>query len=444
MPPPLTACPARAGSVGAYLGGAILVATYVLPVLDPGAVLCPVAAASLLALLFLAWRSRRPHGFTATALGLTLLFPALIAHAYLLLEQRVALGSRSLGIDMLDVAIAAWAAPLVGGLLGCLGSLLASHLLRRERAWLPPALHSASLMTLTMTAALVAGAGVRLIQRPALDRYAASLPVVAVLPPALGEPSRVVRGGGSSPSGGELRVHEDAVAELLILRTCNDAECTVMVALASEPPLAWGVPHRAQTVDAAASLAVRRNSAGDLVLIEPRRIPGRLHDPADPRPLAFQGPHLASKDIYPRDLVRVAGPPLSWSAVGAAGVLFAGFVLRRRRRVKARLDRLASAPAGTRDERGWITFDEALPDLRLAPGDDGPTGRVLVLSGAEERAVAYRDARQPGPVEVVHGERDELMAEVQAELVRLDALAFAAVLLTATPLHAAAWRGLVF
>ncbi|WP_437780806.1 hypothetical protein [Sorangium sp. So ce1097] len=130
--------------------------------------------------------------------------------------------------------------------------------------------------------------------------------------------------------------------------------------------------------------------------------------------------------------------------VAAAGVLFAGFVLRRRRRAQARLEQLASAPAGTRDERGWITFDEALPDLRLAPGDDDPTGRVLVLSGAEERAVTYRDAVRPDPVEVVHGERNELMAEVRAELVRLDALALAAVLLTATPLHAAAWRGLVF
>ncbi|WP_437635454.1 hypothetical protein [Sorangium sp. So ce854] len=437
VPPPLAAYPARAGRAGACLGGAILVATFVLPVLHPAAV------ASLLALLYLARRYRRPHGATATALGLSLVFPALVAHAYLLLEQRVALGSSSLGIDMLDVAIAAWAAPLVGGLLGRLGSLLSSHLLRRERAWLSPALHSASLMLLALTAALVAGAGVRLIQRPGLDRYAASLPVVAVLPPALGEPSRIVRGGGPSLSGGELRVHEDAVAELLIIRTCN-TRCTVSIALASEPPLAWATPRLAQTVDAAASLAVRRSSAGDLVLIEPRKIAGRLYDPADPRPLAFQGPHLATKDLYPRDLVRVAGPPWSCSAVAAAGVLFAAFVLRRRRRAQARLEQLASAPAGTRDERGWITFDEALPDLRLAPDDDDPTGRVLVLSGAEERAVTYRDAGRPGPVEVLHGERDELMAEVQAELVRLDALALAAVLLTATPLHAAAWRGLVF
>ncbi|KYF63383.1 hypothetical protein [Sorangium cellulosum] len=429
MSSPLAASPARAGRIGACLGGAILLATYALPVLHPAA----VAAASLLAVLFLAWRDRRPHGCTATALGLTLLSPALVAHACLLLEQRIALATPG---GMLGVLIAAWAAPLVGGLFGRLGSLLTSLLLRRERAWLPPTLRAASLAALALAAALVASAGLRLIQRPGLDRYVASLPVAAVLPPALGEPSRFVSGGGYSDLSRKLPVYEHAVAGLVVTRTC-DTECKVSIAADTTIPPASESSYFVEHVPPEASLAVRRNSAADLVLIEP------LDGDADPRPLAFRGSHLAPVDLYPEDLLGVAGPPLSWFVVAAAGVLFAGFVAQRRRRARKRFERLASAPAGTRDEGGWITFDEPLPGLRLPPDHDGPTGRVLVLSGAEARAVTYRDAGQPGVVEVLPGERGALLAGARGELVRLDALALAAALLTAAPLLAAASRGLV-
>ncbi|WP_437907971.1 hypothetical protein WME95_08795 [Sorangium sp. So ce327] len=135
----------------------------------------------------------------------------------------------------------------------------------------------------------------------------------------------------------------------------------------------------------------------------------------------------------------ISGPPISWFAVGAAGLLFACFVQRRRRRARDRFPPLAGALAGTLDESGCITFDEPLPGMRLPPDDDSPAGRVLVVSGAAARPATYRSAVQLGAVEVVHGERDELMAEARAELVRLDAVALAAALLTAGPLVPAAW-----
>ncbi|WP_437958305.1 hypothetical protein WME76_00730 [Sorangium sp. So ce119] len=429
MPPPFVA-PARAGRIGAWLGGAILLATFALPVLYP------VAVGSLLAVLVLAWRDRRPHGCTATALGLTLLAPALVAHAWLLLDQRISVANPFSVFDMLAVIAAAVAAPPVGALVGRLGSLLTSLLLRRERAWLPPALRAASLAALALAASLAAGAGLRLIQRSSLERYAASLPVAAVLPPALGEPSRFV-GSGYPSIPRKIPVYEHAVAEFVVTRTC-DAECIVSIAAPAALPHDSGMSRFAATIPPKASVAVRRTGAGDLVLIEP------LNDASDSQPLAFRGPHFEPTDLYPEDLLGVVGPPLSWSVVAAAGVLFAGFVVQRRRRARERLARLASAAAGTRDEGGWVTFDEPLPAQRLALDRDGPTGRVLVLSGAVDRAVTYRDAGQPGAVEILAGERDDLLVEARGELVRIDALALAAALLTAAPLLAAAWRGFVF
>ncbi|WP_437927815.1 hypothetical protein WMF37_00845 [Sorangium sp. So ce291] len=429
MPSPLAAVPTRAGRIGALLGGAVLIASHVLPFLHH------VVVASLLALLLLAVGYRRPLGCTAMALGLTLLAPAILAHALLLLHQRVGLARGFLG-ETFDVSLAAYAAPLVAGLCGGLGSLLTGSLLRRERAWLPPALRAASLAALALAAALVAGTALRQIQRPGLDRYVASLPVAAVMPPVEGEPSRTVRRGFASVHE-VLRVHELSVAGFTVTRTCDIGfSCTVSLGAAEHPP--WPERFPPETVSATASLALRRDSAEDLVLIDP------VDDPYYARPLAFRGPLYKLTDLYPRDLRRAAGPPLSWFAVAAAGLLFAGFIQRRRRQAREHLARLASAPAGTCDEAGWISFDEPLPGLRLELDDGCPAGRVLVLSGAADRAATYRSAGPSGPVEVLHGERGELVAGARSELVRLDALALSATLLATAPLVAAAWCGLVF
>ncbi|WP_437813559.1 hypothetical protein [Sorangium sp. So ce1078] len=437
MRSPLAAMPPRAGRAGACVGVAAFFASHFLPVLYP------VALAALVALLFVAAGHRRPrsHGGAATALGLTLLAPALLADAWLVLDQRIALG-RLTHYDWAFVLVAAYAAPLAVGLSGRLGSLLAGRLLRRERAWLPPALRAASLATLALASALVAGAALRLLQRPSLDRYVASLPVAAVVPPVEGEPSRLAsRGpsgfGGSARSGDtKVRVHDLSVAGLVVTRACNGASrCAVSLGPAEHPPPP-NLDARAETVRATASLALRRDSAEDLVLLSP--VDASIYT----RPIAFRGPLLQPADLFPEDLVRAAGPPLGWLAVATAGVLFAGLVQRRRRRAQEHLARLAGAPAGTCDESGWITFDEPLPGLRLEPDDDCPTGRVLVVSGAA-RAATYRSAGPSGAVEALPGEKGELLAEARAELVRLDAVTLAAALLAAAPLATAAARGLV-
>ncbi|WP_437756184.1 hypothetical protein [Sorangium sp. So ce1389] len=429
MPSPFAAVPTRAGRIGALLGGAVLIASHVLPLLHH------VAVASLLALLLLAVGYRRPLGCTAMALGLTLLAPAILAHALLLLDQRVGL-ARGFPGEKFDVILAAYAAPLVAGLSGGLGSLLAGRLLRRERAWLLPALRAASLAALALAVALVAGTALRQMQRPGIDRYVASLPIAAVIPPVEGEPTRTVRRGFASVRE-LLRVHELSVAGFTVTRTCGISDrCTVSLGTAEHPLLREQKDRDPEGVSATMALTLRRDSAEDLVLIEP------VDDPYYARPIAFRGPLFEITDLYPRDLRRAAGPPLSWFTVAAAGVLLAGFVQRRRRKAREHLARLAGAPAGTCDEAGWITFDEPLPDLRFAP-DGCPAGRVLVLSGVAARAT-YRSAGPSGPVEVLHGERGELVTEAQSELVRLDALALAATLLATAPLVAAAWCGLVF
>ncbi|WP_437724750.1 hypothetical protein [Sorangium sp. So ce861] len=393
--------------------------------------LYPVALASLVALLLLAADGRRRHGGAATALGLTLLAPALLAGAWAVLQQPITERGYP-SSDWYALVYAAYTAPLVAGLSGGLGSALALRLLRRERAWLPPALRAASLAALALAAALVAGAAIRLFQRPGLDRYVASLPVIAVIPPVEGEPSRVVERGDASADE-SLRVHDVSTAGFVVSRACDTfRRCALSLGTAERPP-SPNLHSRATGPRAQTAFALRRDSAEDLVLLDP------LDENAHKRPFAFRAPVIYPEAVFPRDLLRAAGPPLAWLAVAAAGVLFAGLVQRRRRRAREHLERLAGAPAGTCDERGWITFDEPLPGLRL--DDDCPTGPVLVLSSEAVRAATYRSAGPSGAIEVVPGEREELLAEARAELARLDAATLAAALLTAAPLAAAAACG---
>ncbi|WP_437507370.1 hypothetical protein [Sorangium sp. So ce1099] len=425
MPSPLAAWPGRAGRIGALIGGAGLVAYCCLPVLYP------VPIASLAALLFLVRIYRRPHGAAATALGLALVTPVLLTAAWLTMVQSIAVRGYvpyHAYYEGLPVLVAAFAAGVAGGL----GSLLAGRLLRRERAAFAPALRWASLVALALAAVFVADAALRLVNRPGLERYVASLPVLGVVPPIEGEPLQSVeRGAAYAP--GRVRVHTVAVAGYAVTRACSfDLRCTVSFGTESDP-VSPNLNPLADKIHETTSLAVRWDSATGLVLIDP------LGESVHSKPFAFATRGGYATPLFPRMLLPISGPPLSWFAVGAAGLLFAGFVQRRRRRARDRLARLAGAPAGTLDGSGWITFDEPLPGVRLPPDDDSPTGRVLVITGAAAPAATYRSARPLGAVEVVHGERDELVAEARAELVRLDAVALAAALLTAAPLVPAAW-----
>ncbi|XXT20115.1 hypothetical protein WME94_00930 [Sorangium sp. So ce429] len=430
MPSPLAVWPGRAGRIGALIGGAGLV-SFCLPVLYR------VPIASLVALLFLAASYRRPHGAAATALGLTLLTPVFLAGSWLTMQQSIAVWGYVRYDAYYGEAVTACGAPLVAGLAGGLGSLLAGRLLRRERAWLPPALHRTSVVALALATAFVADAALRLVHRPGLDRYVASLPVLGVVPPVEGGTSRLVE-RSEGPDAGRFRVHSVSVAGHVVSRACNFARrCTVSIGTERDPPPPNLRP-LADTIHETTSLALRRDSAADLVLLDPSGEHGRT------RPFAYTTPILFPTPLVPRVLLPISGPPLSWFAIAAAGLLFAGFVQRRRRRARDHLARLAGAPAGTLDESGWITFDEPLPGIRLAPDDDSPTGRVLVVSGAAARAATYRSAGPLGAVEVVPGGRDELLTEARAELVRLDAVSLAATLLTAAPLAVAAWRSYIF
>ncbi|WP_437654757.1 hypothetical protein [Sorangium sp. So ce1182] len=428
MPSPLAYRPGRAGRIGALIGGAGLVACCCLPHLYP------VPIASLVALLFLVRIYRRPHGAAATALGLTLVTPVLLTGAWLTLVQSIAARNYvpyDAYYEGLPVLVAAFAAGVAGGL----GSLLAGRLLRRERAAFPPALRWASLVALALATVFVADAALRLVNRPGLERYVASLPVLGVVPPVEEPLQSVERGAAYAP--GRVRVHTVAVAGYAVTRACGfDLRCTVSFGTESDP-VSPNLNPLADKIHETTSLAVRWDSATGLVLVDP------LDESVRSKPFAFTTRGGHATPLAPLMLLPLSGPPLSWFAVGAAGLLFAGFVQRRRRRARDRVARLVGAPAGSLDGSGWITFDEPLPGIRLPPDDDAPTGRVLVVSGAAARAATYRNAGPLGAVEVVHGERDELVTEARAELVCLDAVALAAALLTAGPLVPAAWSNYI-
>lgn len=432
MLPRPASSPLHAGLIGISLGLALQLAFRLAPVLHL------VALASLLALVVLAVGYRRLHGGTAAALAVVLFVPALLAGSWLVLDQPIALG-RAASVDVYGVRGVALVIPPVAALAGGLGFALAGCLLRRGRVWLPRALRGASLAALSLAAALVAGTALHVFQRPAVDRYVTSLPVAAVIPSVDFDLLRIMQRGSTSV-GERPFVRDVSVAGFVVRRACSlGRRCSVSLGAAEHPP-PRDLGSLAVTVPESASLVLRRDGAGDLVVIEPWSIDG----PDIPQvPLAFRGSHLEPTDLFPRDVGHAAAPPRSWFVVAVAGVLFAGLVQRRRRRVRERLARLASAAAGTRDEGGWITFDDPLPPVRLE-SDDVPAGRVLVLSDVAPRPVTYRSAPPPGAIEVLPGDRDELVAAARSEIVHLDALALAAALLAAAPLVVAAWHRLVF
>ena len=227
------------------------------------------------------------------------------------------------------------------------------------------------------------------------------------------------------------RVYRDRVGDLEIERRCNDYSCAVHLTR----PAAEAAPidrayREGGSVAETASVLLRRDEAHDLWILDG----GNL--------VAYRGPALDLTDVHARDVARGLAPPPGWIAGAALGVLLAGLLQLRRRRVAADLAQLAAAPAGVLGDDGWIALEGGVPPVRVAPGLGLPLGPVLLLAPeARTPAGAYRGEAPLGAGAVVSGERGDLLARARDRLAAIDALALAALVLTAAPL-AAAWAQL--
>ena len=128
-------------------------------------------------------------------------------------------------------------------------------------------------------------------------------------------------------------------------------------------------------------------------------------------------------------------------SISTSGFRLAAIALLRAALTTRRLEHLAAGRPATLSLDGWIELDDG-PRFRASPAQGAPPpGRVVVLSHFAGGA-AYREA-PPNTVEMVEGDRDELLRRLESELRMHAGAALVAAALGATPLVVAAAAGML-
>lgn len=343
---------------------------------------------------------------------------------------------------------------------GVISFLIALFAAKRARHLPPLLLQIASLSSLALAALLLAVTAPRALRAPDHEHYVESLPVLGVLAPADGEPTKIrvgeeiPRGGSSSrpprektdpPERYTTRIYDASMGDLRIRRLCPSfrSDCFLELRLAEQPfspaiearfdrepqrgSASWGCNPEELWVESGGAITVREDAFHSLILFDGNA----LH--------AVRRPALAPTGVHVRDVIRTTSPPRGFVASAALGALVAvGFGLRGVR-ARRRLARLARARQGELGHDGWITIDDGSPPLRA--GERGlPVGPVLLVGAAFARAPAgpYRGDELQAGVEVLAGERSALMAGEREVLRQCAVCALGVVMLTAAPLFVAA------
>jgi hypothetical protein len=417
-------------TTAAYLGAGLIraVGTVAVPVASFAAVLL-LATTPLLRIAARRAGSPRPERCAAASLlgAVPLLF--LGAKVALgndpILSSHWRCGSGDIGFILLS--------PIAFALLGSLGGLLAFALTAHgddegssARAGL------VARGALILGAILVAAAVFRAARHPSTDhatRYLDTLPRIAVIPPmdpTTAKPvARPMRESTSSP---EL-VDETRIGDITAQRTCTDGSCSFRLRRGDGP---FPPDRMVETVTHSGDVVVTRDEKHGFLIFGNRS--------------AFRDRDLQITDISVQDVADELSAPMGWILGGAAGVVVALALWQKRRRVADEARWIAAAREGILGENGWITFHDDTPMRRAAPDLALPAGPVLLKTSAAigGGAAAYRSEGTSGGEEIVAGERGVLVAALRSQMKDLDALGFAAVMLSAAPLVASWSAGLLF
>jgi len=373
-----------------------------------------------------AW-TRAPRPLPAAALGTVAVAPALFLGAAHAISDPVVTSHWRCGTGEIALVMVA---PFVFGMAGVLGGLIALPLVGCERRRADAALRALALGALALSAALLAWSFARAAQYPDPDRYAASLPVVATVPPVAGTPVKDLPLPGASDMIPHQQIYRDRVGgfDLEIERVCTGDACgfSLLRAGTANPDVEHPGGYHSGGALRSDEIRLKRDEAHDLWIASAGST------------VAYQGSALKLTDVQVRDVGDHLSPPRGWMAGAAAGLLLASLFQCLRCRAAARRDRLTAARAGVVGEGGWIAFDDDAPPLRAAPDLGLSPGPVLVLGHQPQKAPegAYRGEAPLGPGAVIAGDRAELLARVRGDLAALDALTLAAATLTAAPLVA--------
>ncbi|MDC0746108.1 hypothetical protein [Polyangium mundeleinium] len=352
--------------------------------------------------------------------------------------------------------------PLVGLLPLAIGGAVTFPLARflTERApFLAPLLRAGSLAAVACTFAVLVWATPRMLRGFDPGRYVESLPVIGVVPPVEGSPLRILEAKELAPGpefcsleqnpGYTTRVQEVPLPRSLVAqRYCPSfrRDCSLLINPAGStsddkyflrPVILtgsnmWDCDPRRVDVARNGAFLVREDAPRGLLLFD-----GTVRYALDRSTRTFKSLHVS--DI--RDAT--SSPPYGWSATAVAGLLVAAFLERLRFRARGRLRRIATAPAGVLGADGWLVVGDAASPLRAEIHAGLPPGPVIVLSreGSAASKDPYRGDALPADLEILPGERAEVLArERWVSVSPIDAVTLAVLVVASTPL-VAFWHG---
>lgn len=337
------------------------------------------------------------------------------------------------------------------------GCFPVARLFVRQASWLAPVVRLGSIGMLGGTIASLAWAIPNVLQKPPVEQYVESLPLLAMVPPVNGTPLRTIeqrqrlceppfcepslRASDPSlmPMIHKLEVYESRVtSDVVARRYCSQsARCTVVLRSADSDPEAEAPRLKGSasvlncdksfvvSVDRAESLAIREDTHLGLLFVEvtPRRA-------VDPQTLQVQA-------ISIRDILDTTCPPAGWVIAAIAGAFVALILEIFRFRTRSRLRRIAAAPSGILGDDGWLVMKDLSSPIRVEKDAEIPPGPVIVMpiDSPPGAGSPYRGTVLSDKLEFLPGERKDVLRRERWMLQSpLDAVAIAMLLLAALPL----------
>lgn len=368
-------------------------------------------------LRYVAARARVPRAEAVAALAPVAMAPVLFAGALHSLSQPL---TEALYREWdADEDAVLELAPVVFAL-GMSGGFAAVGWLARGGAWREATLRVLAVATLGVASALLAWSAARATRFPPPDAYLSSLPRVATVPGLSGMPRDEVR-----------RELLEPIPDLpLVLEWhCTYGYCEFALAkapLGSAPDVA-----DFQGADTDATITIQRDAAHGLWVVGEGWSRPQVYRETDSKV------ELAAIDA--RDVRDAVSPPRGWIIGAAIGLIFAAWLLSRRRSARSFLARVERATAGTLDEQGWITFGTGAPPVYAGRPKQGSSPGPVLVTGSRDGAApmgAYRGEAPLGGGEVIAGERSSLVEQSRETLAGLDALTISSAALSAAPLLA--------
>lgn len=285
--------------------------------------------------------------------------------------------------------------------------------------------------------------GLTRMHAPEPQAWVATLPIVGTLPPApagegaafCGEaneyrPETTCDAGYACVASRCQSQDEVKVAGTTFYRSCSPAgHCLISLAEDDDGATGFGEP---MEIHSAAALPVRYDADHDLWVVggEYNRV-------------AFAGQTGEVVDVDVRQIADSLSPPRGWVLAGAGGLGAAALALLFAAIAWGRARRIARARSGQVDAYGGIAFADGCIPCRGLPATPLAEGPVLAIPRGKYHGPSYRTVEGPVFWDTVPGDRASVTERYEAKVDAWLNVALSAAWLTAAPLAAASFAGLI-